>query len=83
MASKKLIDEVWGKGRPIRGRNTETWRRDPKGNVIRKGSYGTQGEYAWEIDHKNPVAKGGSDNIRNLQPLHHEENREKSDTISK
>lgn len=43
MASKKLIDEVWEKGTPMRGRNTETWRRDPEGNVIRKGSYGTRG----------------------------------------
>ncbi len=83
MASKKLIDEVWEKGRPIRGSNPDTWRRDPKGNVICKRSYGTQGEYGWEIDHKIPVAKGGSDNIRNLQPLHHEENREKSDRIRK
>lgn len=83
MASKALINEVWEKGKPIRGRNEDTWRRDAEGNVIRKASYGTQGEYGWEIDHKTPVSRGGSEDPRNLQPLHHQENREKSDKIRK
>ncbi len=79
MASKKDIDAAWGKGKPIRGKNSDTWRKDEHGNKIRKGSYGTQGEYGWELDHKNPKAKGGSDSNRNIQPLHWEENRKKSD----
>ena len=79
MASKRLIDEMWEKAQPVRGRNPETWRRDDEKNLIRKPSYGTQGEYGWEIDHKNPKSKGGSDNPRNLRPLHWEENREKGD----
>lgn len=33
----------------------------------------------WEVDHKHPVAKGGSDNPRNLQAVQWEENRTKSD----
>lgn len=79
MASKKKIDEVWDKASVIKSKNPEVWRKDPLGNVIRKGSYGTQGEYGWEIDHKKPKEKGGTDDPRNLQPLHWEENREKSD----
>ena len=79
MVSKKKIDNVWGKGKPIRRRNPDTWRRDSEGNIIRKGSYGTHGEYGWEIDHKYPQSKGGSDANKNLQPLHWEENIEKSD----
>ena len=79
MASNKMIDDVWDKATPIRGRNPDTWRRDAEGNMIRYGSYGTMGEYGWEIDHKNPVAHGGTDHMRNLQPLHWEENREKGD----
>ncbi len=79
MPSKKLIEEVWEKGTPIRGKDSDVWRWDAEGNKIRWGSYGTLGEYRWEIDHKKPVAEGGSDSLRNLQPLHWEENREKSD----
>jgi hypothetical protein len=79
MPSKKQIESVWEKADEIRGRNAEVWRRDEEGNIIRHGSYGTVGEYGWEIDHRNPVAKGGTDNPRNLRALHWEENREKSD----
>jgi len=77
MASKKQIQEVWEKAKPIRGKDPDVWRKDIYGDKIRFGSYGTQGEYGWEIDHKNSKDKGGSDQIRNLQPLHWEENREK------
>ena len=79
MPSQKLINDVWEKAKPIRGKNPDVWRRDAEGNKIRYGSYGTQGEYGWELDHKNPVSNGGTDNPRNLQPLHWEENRAKSD----
>ena len=81
MASKQDIEQVWEKGAPIRGQDPNTWRRDAEGNKIRFGSYGTQGEFGWEIDHKNPVARGGTDHMRNLQPLHWQANREKSDKV--
>ena len=81
MANKKQIEEVWNKAKTIRGKDPDVWRRDDYGNKIRHGSYGTQGEYGWHVDHKNPSSKGGSDNIRNLQPLHWEENLEKSDKL--
>ncbi|TSC71400.1 MAG: hypothetical protein G01um101448_1196 [Parcubacteria group bacterium Gr01-1014_48] len=43
--------------------------KDTYGNKIRFASNGTQGEYGWEIEHKNPVARGGSDNS-NSRILH-------------
>jgi hypothetical protein len=44
MASKKVIDQVWNKGKSIRGKNPEVWRRDSEGNKIRNASYGTEGK---------------------------------------
>lgn len=79
MATKKQIEHAWENAKPIRGQNPDTWRRDSEGNKIRSGSHGTLGQYGWEVDHKNPKAKGGTDNLRNIQALHWEENREKSD----
>jgi 5-methylcytosine-specific restriction endonuclease McrA len=79
MPRKKDIANVWDKAKSIRGKNPEVWRRDVKGKMIRKGSYGTQGKYGWEIDHIKPQSKGGSDTTRNMQALHWKENLKKSD----
>lgn len=82
MANKKQVEQAWDGAKPIRGKNPESWRKDAEGNVIRKASYGTLGEFGWEVDHKNPQSKGGTDNPRNLQALHWKENREKGDKTS-
>ena len=58
-SSKTTIKKVWGKAKPIKGKNPDVWRKDSKGNKIRFGSYGTQGKYGWEIDHKRPQSKVG------------------------
>jgi 5-methylcytosine-specific restriction endonuclease McrA len=79
MATQKQINHAWDKATPIRGQNPDVYRKDSYGNKIRKPSYGTQGEYGWEVDHKNPISNGGSDNPKNLQALHWQENREKGD----
>lgn len=77
MVTKKEIKQIWEKAKPIKKKNPNVWRRDKYENKIRFGSYGTQGKYGWEVDHKNPKDKGGSDQLRNLQPLHWKENRKK------
>jgi 5-methylcytosine-specific restriction endonuclease McrA len=83
MVTKKDVEAAWEKAKPIKGRDPDVWRRDAEGNRIRHASYGTQGEYGWEVDHKHPVSKGGSDDPRNHQALHWEANREKSDKVKK
>lgn len=75
----ELIDKVWDKGKPIRGKNPDVHRRDVYGNELYKPSYGKEGEKSWEVDHIKPPGKGGSESIRNLQPLQTETNREKGD----
>lgn len=79
MASKKDRDQAWNNARKLKSENPDVWRQDDYGNKIRKASYGTKGEFGWEIDHKNPKSKGGSDAPKNIQVIHWKENREKGD----
>jgi len=41
-----------------------------------------QSEYGWEIDHINPVANNGSDDLYNLQPLYWGNNLDKGDSLN-
>ena len=75
MATKKQIELAWNNAKKVKGKNPDTWRRDPYGNIIRKGSYGTNGQYGWEVDHIKPKSKGGSDSSKNIQALHTKINR--------
>ena len=77
--TEQELRAIWQKGSIIRGEDPDIWRRDSAGNKIRFGSYGTKGKYGWEVDHRKPKAKGGSDSLPNLHPLHWRANRAKSD----
>jgi 5-methylcytosine-specific restriction endonuclease McrA len=77
--TQERVQEVWETAQTIRGKDPDQYRRDAAGNVIRRASYGKDSEMGWEVDHKKPVNRDGSDNLRNLQPLQTDENREKSD----
>src|SRR6266849_4485221 len=71
---------VWSKGQPIPNNESSIWRADRCGAPMRWSDYGmTQSKYGWEIDHNMPVARGGTDELANLQPLQWQNNRHKSD----
>lgn len=79
MVKKSDADWAWEQAREIPGKSPDTYRRDEEGNEIYKPSFGKQGEKSWEVDHRKPVSKGGTDHRRNLRALQTGANREKGD----
>jgi len=77
MSYQQKKEAVWKKGKPIFGKNPNLYRKDIFGNIIYKPAYGRHSPMGWEIDHKNPQSKGGSDHLNNLQPLQTFANRSK------
>lgn len=75
---------VWQKASPASGFDPSIMRMDSCGALIAWSEYGKTVENGngWEIDHINPVARGGTDIISNLQALQWQNNREKGDKIT-
>ena len=82
--SNDEIQKVWNKAKIIKGEDESVYRKDYAGAWIKRDEYGnTDSTFGWEIDHRKPVAKGGSDDLTNLDPLQWNNNRTKSDEYPK
>jgi hypothetical protein len=79
--AQTTIGAVWNKGRVIDGYDPTVWRYDMCGAPMKVSDYGnTNSKHGWEVDPIKPVAKGGTDDLSNLQPLQWDNNRRKGDT---
>lgn len=83
MTTETQINKAWNNAKVIRNKNSDKYRKDPYGNVMYKDSYGQSSNMGWEVDHINPVNRGGSDSTRNLQALNTSVNRSKGDSLVK
>lgn len=82
--SEDEIQKVWDKAIKVEGEDSQKYRKDYAGAWIKRNEYGNiESTLGWEIDHRKPVAKGGSDDFSNLDPLQWNNNRTKSDDFPK
>lgn len=75
----ETIEAVWNKA-PV-SREHPPLRLDPYGALIWKEGYGnTSSKLGWGIRHLKPSAKGGGDDLDNLQPVQWENTRRNGET---
>ena len=76
-----IPDDVWKKGHEIEGYDSNVWRRDDFGIVMKYDKYGNRdSEHGWEKDHIKPKEDGGSDDLSNLRPLNYKSNLDRNKT---
>lgn len=78
MSYNKRKDELWQKAKKIRGKNPDLYRRDELGNTLYYHSYGKNTEMGWQIDHRKPQSKNGTNHLNNLRVLQKRANLKKS-----
>lgn len=73
------LSAIWNKALVDPNNDPNVFRKDVYGASMQWNQYGQTSKYGWEVDHIVPLARGGTEDLRNLQPLYWENNRRKSD----
>ncbi len=74
--SEEIKKAVWN--------SSSEFQRDKAGAWMKWSEYGNRNnKEGWEIDHKKPINKGGTDSLSNLQALNWENNASKNDDYPK
>lgn len=76
-------DKVWEMAKQIPGKDKNKYRADVYGYTIYRYSFGKNSDMGWCIDHIKPIARGGSNDIANLQALATHKNLSLGDTLKK
>ena len=72
---------IWDKGLQIDGKDPDDYRLDICGAEIYFHSYGKNSEKGWHVDHIKPKSKSGSNDTKNLRPLHWDNNISRQDSF--
>lgn len=73
----ETLEKIWNKGSIVFGKDPDKYRKDVNGNLMFRSSYGKYSKMGWNVDHKKAKANGGSDSLRNLQPMNSRANSSK------
>ena len=66
----KALDEIWNKGIPKKGYDSNLIRQDACGAWILKEAFAkTDNDFAWDIDYILPKSLGGDERMENLRPM--------------
>lgn len=81
--SEEELDIIWTKARSVsKEEDAKGRKKDVCGAWIERDKHGKEGDYGWEVDHifpkikaeENGIAPELYNDIKNLRPLHHENN---------
>ena len=66
---KTMKDKLWNRLKTCSHKNPSLYRKDRLGHTLYYPSYGKDTKMGWHLDHKKPIASGGSNHHRNLDCL--------------